>query len=181
MAKDSGQFRGQTQCPESQIPSLTPVLAPLRGWTSQPPFPAQHRIMKPILHDPLLPVALQLATVAAACFGSLQALETTTLSPGHTALGASGARGADSLQFSLQHREPLLLANSCSPFRTQAVCHPVWAVTAVQEPAGLNEEGQVVAPAPQAAVQSSGSFSCGRNIASLPRSGPVLGRFSSSY
>lgn len=57
VAKDSGQFRGQTQCPESQIPSLAPVLAPLRGWTSQPPFPAQHRIMKPILRDPLLPAA----------------------------------------------------------------------------------------------------------------------------
>lgn len=57
VAKDSGQFRGQTQCPEPQIPSLASMLAPPRGWTAQPPFPAQHRITGPILHDPLLSAA----------------------------------------------------------------------------------------------------------------------------
>lgn len=56
-AMDSRQSRGQTRGPQPQIPSLAPVLSPLKGWTSQPPFPAQHRIMKPILHDPPLSAA----------------------------------------------------------------------------------------------------------------------------
>ena len=94
-AMDSGQSRGQTQCPQLQIPSLAPVLSPLRGWTSQPPSPAQHRITKPIWHDPPLSAAPSIGTVAAACFGSLRAL----LSPGHTALGDSGARDAGGWQF----------------------------------------------------------------------------------
>lgn len=109
-----------------------------------------------MIHCYLLP--LQPATAAAARFGSLQALETTAVSPGHAALGASGARDADSLQFSLQHGEPLLLANSYSPFRTQAGCHPVWAVTAVQEPAGLNGEGQGVPPTPSSCCAKLGEL-----------------------
>lgn len=122
-------------------------------------------------HHYLLP--LQLATVAAARFGSLRAPETTALSPGHTAPGDAGARDAGGWQFSATQRTVppgQLLLTLQNPGR----CHPVWAVTAVQEPAGLNEEGQGVPPTPQATVQSLGSFSCRRNIAQVgPRSGQI--------
>lgn len=77
-----------------------PVLSPLRGWTSQPPSPAQHRITKPIWHDPPLFAAPSTGTVAAARFGSLRAL----LSPGHTAPGDSGARDAGGWQLSATQR-----------------------------------------------------------------------------
>lgn len=104
---------------------------------------------------------------------SLQALETTAVSPGHAALGASGARDADGLQFSLQHGEPLFLANSYSPFRTQAGCHPVWAVTAVQEPAGLNGEGQEVPPQPlKPLCKARGAFPVGGTLLPCPGRAP---------
>ena len=127
-----------------------------------------------MIHHYLLPLQLALWQLHALAASEHSCLQDTqpwgTQGPGMQAAGSS-----------MQHREPLLLANSYSPFKTQASCCPVWEVMAVREPAGLNEEGQGVPPTPQATVQSSESFSCGKNIASLPRSGPALGKFPSSY
>ena len=123
---------------------------------------------------------LQLATLAAACSGNFQPLEATALSPSHT-LG--GLRGQGSRDFAVlpaaQHGPfPLpLLAISYSSFNTQVGCHPTWEVIAVQEPTGLKKAKGI--PAPQATAQgrSLGYFPYGRNMVSLPRSGPILGRF----
>ena len=111
----------------------------------------------------LLPLQLapwQLHALAASECSCLQDTQPRgTQGPGMQAAGSS-----------LQHREPLLLANSCSPFRTQAGCRPVWVVTAVREPAGLNEEGQGVPPPLRPLCKAWRAFRAGGTLL------PCLGR-----
>lgn len=174
VAKDSGQFRGQTQCPEPQIPSLASVLAPPGGWIAQPPFPAQHRITGPFLHDPLLPAAPSTGQPSGAgdhCCVSRPCSLGGLGGQGRRRLAVFPATRRTALPgqllFTLQNPgwlSPCLGSHGCP-----GTCWAEWRRTRGSP------------PAPQAAVQSSGSFSCGRNIASVPRSGPVLGRFPSSY